>query len=63
MQRLIAPITQALALYPSLHVPPSLQAQYSTVLAVTQALTPRDMALPLEGIYSSKDALLRAIND
>ena len=60
MQRLTAPVTQALALYSSLHVPPSLQSRYSSL-----SHTPRniDMALPPEGIYSSKEALFKAINE
>jgi hypothetical protein len=62
MQRLTAPVIQALALHPLLQVPPSLQPRCSSL---SLAPTPRDidMALPLEGIYSYKDALFRAINE
>ena len=52
MQRLTAPITQALTLYPSLHVPPSLQSRYSSLSHTPLNI---DMALPPEGIYSSKE--------
>jgi hypothetical protein len=62
MQRLTAPINQGLTLYPSLHVPPSLplQSRYHSLSSTPPNI---DMALPPEGIYSSKNALFEAINE